>query len=140
VGTEVRQHPIYDGTSGLDSFLVSMEENIVKDQRILVLDLSLQDNPSRCWNNHKALVENWEYVKQAIQYIFQDKEQLESDMQTDFQIAQLFNGHSDPKTHIEQCMRQWQVAEIPSHFWVQVFPHSLGPILKIWYMHEETRR
>jgi hypothetical protein len=35
---------------------------------------------------------------------------------------------------------QWQAAEIPSHFWVQVFPHSLGPILKSWFIHEETRR
>jgi hypothetical protein len=58
----------------------------------------------------------------------------------DFQVVQLFNGQSDPKTHIEQCVRQWQVAEIPSRLWVQVFPHSLGLILKSWYIHEETRR
>jgi hypothetical protein len=61
-------------------------------------------------------------------------------MQMDFQVVQLFNGESDPKAHIEQCVTQWQVAEIPSHFWVQVFPHSLGPILKSWFIHEETRR
>jgi hypothetical protein len=79
-------------------------------------------------------------VKQAIKYRFQDKEQLESEMQMDFQVVQLFNGQSDPKAHIEQCVTQWQVAEIPSRFWVQVFPHSLGPILKAWFMHEETRR
>jgi hypothetical protein len=30
--------------------------------------------------------------------------------------------------------------EIPSLLWVQVFPHSLGPILKSWYIHEETKR
>jgi hypothetical protein len=24
--------------------------------------------------------------------------------------------------------------------WVQLFPHSLGPIPKAWYIHEETRR
>jgi hypothetical protein len=37
-------------------------------------------------------------------------------------------------------MTQWKVAEIPSHFWVQVFPHSLSPIPKSWFGHEETRR
>jgi hypothetical protein len=89
VGTEVREHPIYEGKSGLDSFLVSMEEKIVEDQRISVLDLSLQDTPSRWWTNHKALVGNWEDVKQAIQYRFQDKEKLELDMRMDFQVAQL---------------------------------------------------
>jgi hypothetical protein len=117
-----------------------MEENIAEDQRISVLDLALQDTPARWWTSHKALIKNWEDVKQAIRYRFQDKEQLESEMQMDFQVAQLFNGQSDPKAHIEQCVRQWQVAEIPSRLWVQVFPHSLGLIPKSWYMHEETRR
>jgi hypothetical protein len=51
-----------------------MEEKVVEDQRISVLDLSLQDTPSRWWANHKALVENWDDVKQAIKYRFQDKE------------------------------------------------------------------
>jgi hypothetical protein len=61
-------------------------------------------------------------------------------MQTDLQVAQIFNRDSDPKAHIEPCVTQWQVAEIPSLLWVQVFPHSLGPILKDWSMHEETKR
>jgi hypothetical protein len=37
-------------------------------------------------------------------------------------------------------MTQWQAVEIPSHFLVQVFPHSLGPIPKYWFIHEETKR
>jgi hypothetical protein len=61
-------------------------------------------------------------------------------MQTTFQVVQLFNGESYPKAHIEQCVTQQQVEEIPSRFWVQVFPQSLGPIPKAWFMHEETRR
>jgi hypothetical protein len=61
-------------------------------------------------------------------------------MQTSFQVAQLFNGESNPKAHIEQCVTQWQVAEIPSHFWVQVFPQSLGSISKSWFRHKETIR
>jgi hypothetical protein len=46
--------------------MVNMEENIAEEQRISVLDLSLQDTPARWWTNHKALVENWEDVKKAI--------------------------------------------------------------------------
>jgi hypothetical protein len=117
-----------------------MEENVVEDQSISLLDLSLQDTPARWWANHKDLVENWEDVKQDIQYRFQDKEKLESEMWMYFQVAQLFTRQYDPKPHIEQCIRQWKVAEIPSRLWVQVFPHSLGPILKSWFMHAETRR
>jgi hypothetical protein len=76
VRTKVREHLIDDGTSELDSFMVSMEEKIVEDQRISIMDLSLQDTPSRWWASHKAMIKNWEDVKQAIQYRFQDKEQL----------------------------------------------------------------
>jgi hypothetical protein len=84
----------------------------VEDQRILVLDLAIQDTPTRWWANHKDLLKNLDDVKEAIKYRFQDNEQLESDTQTDFQVVQLFNGQSDPKEHIEQCVTQWKVVEI----------------------------
>jgi hypothetical protein len=51
-----------------------MEEKVVEDQRISVLDLSLQDTPARWWANHKALLKNWGDVKKAIKYRFQNKE------------------------------------------------------------------
>jgi hypothetical protein len=95
-----------------------MEEKVVEDQRISVLDVAFQDTPARWWANHKALLRTWDNIKQVIQYRFQNKEQLESEMQTDFQVAQLFSEEYDPKVHIEQCVAQWQVAEIPPHLWV----------------------
>ena len=58
VGTEVREHSTYNGTSDLGSFLVSMEENIVEDQRILVLDLALEDTPARWWDSYKEIIRN----------------------------------------------------------------------------------
>jgi hypothetical protein len=61
-------------------------------------------------------------------------------MQTDLQVAQLFSGESDPRIHIEQCATQWKTMGIPSHFQIQVFPHSLGPISEACFIHEETRR
>jgi hypothetical protein len=56
VGTELKKHPVYDDTSGLDNFLLSMEEKVVEDQSISVLDLALQDTPARWWANHKDLL------------------------------------------------------------------------------------
>jgi hypothetical protein len=117
-----------------------MEEKVVEDQRISVLDLALQDSPTRWWANQKTLLKIWDDVKQDVKYIFQDKEKFEPEMQMGFQLVQLFNGHSDSKEHIEKCVTQWKVAEIPCRLWVQLFPHSLGPISKAWFMHEETRR
>jgi hypothetical protein len=74
VGTEIREHPIYDCTSELDRFLLNMEENVVEDQIISVLDVAFQNTPSRWGANHNALVGTWDKVKQAINYRFQNKE------------------------------------------------------------------
>ena len=81
--------------------MVSMEEKIAENKRISVLDLALQDTDARWWTNHKYLVWNWDDMKKAIQYRFQDKEKLESEMQTYFQVAQLFKGQSNPNAHIK---------------------------------------
>jgi hypothetical protein len=93
---EVREHPTYNGTSNLGNFLVSMEDNIVEDQRIVVLDL---DTPSKWWASHKEVIKNWEDVKNSIN--------------VDFTISLVGSSIS---------------------------PDSIGLILKVWYIHEETRR
>jgi hypothetical protein len=46
IGTEIREHLVYDGTSELNSFMINMEETIVEKQRISVLDVAFQDTPS----------------------------------------------------------------------------------------------
>jgi len=58
VGTKVKENIVYDGISGPNSFLLSMEEKVAKGQNISVLDLSLQDTPARWWANHKYLLRN----------------------------------------------------------------------------------
>jgi hypothetical protein len=65
---------------------------------------------------------------------------MKEEMHIDLQYAQLFDGWSDPKVHIEHCLKQWQFAKVPSHLCVQVFLHFLGLIPKSGYIHEETRR
>jgi hypothetical protein len=57
-----------------------VEEKVVEDQSISVLELALQYAPSRWGSNHKALLKNWDDVKQAIKYRFQDNDHLESEM------------------------------------------------------------
>jgi hypothetical protein len=78
--------------------------------------VDFQNTPSRWWANHKVVFRTWDNVKQAIKYKFQNKKKMESEMQKDLQVAQCFNGESYPRMDIEQCMTQWQVVGIPSHF------------------------
>lgn len=99
-----------------------MEENVGEDKRISVLDISFENTRARWWATHKATLRTWDEVKQALMYSFWNREQLESKMQTNLHILQLFSGESDPRIHIQQCVAWWQAVEIPSHFWVQVSP------------------
>jgi hypothetical protein len=99
VGTKVRECPIYDGTSELDNFLQNMEETMGEDQRILVPDITFQNTPARWWDTHKYALITWDEVKQSLKYRFWNSEQLESKMQMDLHIAQLFNGESNSVWH-----------------------------------------
>jgi len=57
-----------------------------------------------------------------------------------FQDAQLFEERFEPRMHIKHFLKYWKVMEVPTHLWVHVFFHSLGPIPRAWYIHEDTRR
>jgi hypothetical protein len=81
-----------------------MEEEIMTYQRIFFLDVALKDTPTRWWATHKSLITEWEDEKQAIQCRFQTRDQLKEEMNIYFQYAQLFDGWSNPKVHIEHCL------------------------------------
>jgi hypothetical protein len=104
VGTDVQEHPLYDGTSDLDNVLQNMEETMGEDQSILVLDISFQNTPARWWATHKDTLRTWDEVKQALKYRFWNREQLESEMQTYLHVAQLFSGESNPRIQIQHCV------------------------------------
>jgi hypothetical protein len=53
---------------------------------------------------------------------------------------EIYDGQSNPVTHIEHCLQVWKVVQLPSYLWTHQFFHSLGTIPKAWYVHKETRR
>jgi hypothetical protein len=85
-----------------------MEEKIAMNKSIYFLDLAFQDTPARWLTTHKPIIMEWEEAKQAILCRFQSRDQLKEEMNIYFQDAQLFDGWSDPKVHIEDFLKQWQ--------------------------------
>jgi len=53
---------------------------------------------------------------------------------------EIYGGSIDLFVHIDNCVVKWEDEGLSSQFWDHWFCNSLGPILKAWYMHEETRR
>jgi hypothetical protein len=54
IGSEVRDYPIYDGTSDLHSFLVELEDKVAPEKIIHVLDVALRSSSARWWATHKS--------------------------------------------------------------------------------------
>jgi hypothetical protein len=70
IGSNIREHLVYDGTSYLGIFLVDLEDKVAPEKRLLVLDISLKSSPSRWWATHKGTLSSWDEAKHAIQYHF----------------------------------------------------------------------
>jgi hypothetical protein len=66
IGTKIRNHPAYDGTSYLDNFLTYINRNVALDKRISGFDIDLKDTPARWWATHRALNMDWEDEKRDI--------------------------------------------------------------------------
>jgi hypothetical protein len=49
VGTEIREPPIFHCINRLKEFLTKYEEEVSNNQRLLALDMSLKDTPTRWW-------------------------------------------------------------------------------------------
>jgi hypothetical protein len=83
----MRDHPTYDGTSYLNSFLTDIDGKVVPEKRILVLDIALKDTPARWWATHRASLLDWEDAKRAIRYRFLRSDQVTTEMNMDFHVC-----------------------------------------------------
>jgi len=119
----MRNHLTYDGTSNLNIFLTDINFFFAPEQRISVLDIYLKDTPARWWATYKYSLLYWEDTKRDIRYKFVKRDQVAAETNTYFHDAQLFNGKSDPIMHVENCIKQWKVVQIPSQIRVQFFSH-----------------
>jgi hypothetical protein len=47
VGTKIREPPSFHGVNGLEDFLTKYEEEVLENQRILSLDISINATPAK---------------------------------------------------------------------------------------------
>jgi hypothetical protein len=53
VGTEVREPPTFHGHNDLEDFLMNFELEVVENQILPLLDISLKSTPTQWWGTHK---------------------------------------------------------------------------------------
>jgi hypothetical protein len=70
VGTEVREPPTFYGLNDLEEFLMKYEVEVMENQILPVLDISLKSTPARWWGTHKANINNWFQCKRLLRIRF----------------------------------------------------------------------
>jgi len=59
IGIEIREPPSFHGLNDLKEFLTNYEEEVLENQRLLALDISLKATPARCRGVHKETIQDW---------------------------------------------------------------------------------
>jgi hypothetical protein len=50
----------------LEEFLTNYEEEVLENQRLLSLDISLKETPARWWGMHKETIQDWYQCKRLL--------------------------------------------------------------------------
>jgi hypothetical protein len=70
VGTEIREPPSFLGLNDLEEFLTNYEEEFLENQRLLALNISLKETPTRWWGSHKETIWSWYQCKRLLRIRF----------------------------------------------------------------------
>jgi hypothetical protein len=57
VGTEIREPPSFHGINDLEELLKKYEEEVLENQSLLALDISLKETPARWWGSQKETIQ-----------------------------------------------------------------------------------
>jgi hypothetical protein len=74
VGKEIRKPPNLHGVNDLESFLTQYEYEVLKNHRILALDITLKATPVRWWGVHKRTSKDWYQCNRLLRIRFGAKQ------------------------------------------------------------------
>lgn len=145
IGSELRDPPMSYVTGNVEYFLDAMSYRVVEDQRIPALDMVLKATPTHWWAAHKKDLTTWDVVQPAMMHQFVPPPEFEcQDLSVakgkTIKFVEQYEGKFDPYIHIENYLQKWEREGLQPHYWLHKFLHTLGPIPKYWYSHEEYRR
>jgi hypothetical protein len=111
IGTKIIEPPCFHGLNDLETFLTQYEDEVLENQRLLALDLSLKDTLTIWWGAHKETNIDWYQCKRLLRIRF-DAEQTGNKQQK-------YDGLGIPVEHLEACKMLWKMTppeELSHHF------------------------
>jgi hypothetical protein len=110
--------------------LTQYEEEVLENQRLLALDLSLKDTPTIWWGAHKETIIDWYQCKRLPRIRF-GIEHIGNKQQKYDRLGTL-------EKHLEACKTRGKMT--PPEEWSYHFIHTLEVISKNWYTDQEMRK
>ena len=117
IGTEVCEVPMFDGLSKIQDFLQDYEAQVPCTQRLKTLDMALRATPARWWTAHKRNIITWETCYRLL--VIKFGKYVGG-------MNYKYDGKTDPKIHIEACIKAWQHRS--ANDWVHLFVHTLDTV------------
>jgi hypothetical protein len=114
----------------LEEFLMKYEVEVMENQRLPTLDISLKATPARWWGTHKEKINNWFQCKRLLRIRF--------DAEQEHRYEEKYEGFGQPQEHVDKCIVQWRL--VPPEEWPHHFIHTLEGIPKNWYTEQEQHR
>ena len=115
IGSEVREPPNFYGQNYLEEFLIKFELEVLENQRLLVLDISLKETHACWWSTHKEKIHDWYQFKILLPIRFGAEQEN--------QYMEKYDRIGKPKEHIDICITQWRL--LPLEEWTHHFIHIL---------------
>jgi hypothetical protein len=70
VGMQIREPHRFHGMNDLEELLTRYEDEVLENQRLLALDISLKATPKRWWGAHKETIKDWYQCKRLLRIRF----------------------------------------------------------------------
>jgi hypothetical protein len=110
--------------------MTKYEEEVLENQRLLLLDIALKEITTRWWGAHKETIQDWYQCKRLLRIRFGVEQGRNK--------TRRYDGQGTPMEHLEKCREQWRMT--PVEEWTHHFIHTLEGIPGKWYIDQEMRR
>jgi hypothetical protein len=130
VGTKISEPPSFHGIDDLEELLTRYEDEVLENQRLLAMEISLKETPAIWWGAHKGTIHDWYQCKRLLRIRF--------GVEKGSNKMQRYDGHGTPEEHLDKCRTLWRMT--PPEEWTNHFIHTLERITTNWYVDQELRR
>jgi hypothetical protein len=98
---------------------MKFEVEVMENQRLPTLDVSLKSTPARWWGTHKEKINNWFQCKRLLRIRFVTEQE--------HRYEEKYEGFGQPKEHVDKCIGSMDISttrRMATPFYSHIRRHS----------------